>query len=354
MRRRWWYGLYLVAVVAIAIAAVELSAFAILKARGMEAPLFVNATMRGKVSSEEQALDSFKSIDPHLGYTHGKTEKSVGALSPDFTWEDGFLIYAKDTSHLQRPIILALGGSTTDGVTSGHSWPEELAATLKAKDYFGTVINGGYSTNQELLKLVRDGLEFSPDIVISYNGINNRGFYSELPYPMVHRYQRKLIKAITGQAPPKILPNTVLLLRLWTDAAAGAPPLDYSFGLKSHRSLSGQYRKNMELMFAICQSQGASFDAFIQPFAFYKSKYAQIVDPASKGATYIDDVLRLYEQIVNLPKTHKYIHDATQILEDSEGAYRPDGVHLTEAGDKVVAQYIFSFLEPKLQYAKRH
>src|SRR5271170_30421 len=99
--RDYRYWLYLIGVVAIMIAAVEISAFFILKARGMEASLFINATEERKVSSEEQALASFKVVDPHLGYTHGKTEKSVKALSEDYTWEDGFLIYAKDTLHMR-------------------------------------------------------------------------------------------------------------------------------------------------------------------------------------------------------------------------------------------------------------
>jgi hypothetical protein len=69
---------------------------------------------------------------------------------------------------------------------------EELSKLLTADGYSGTIVNGGtggYSSNQELIKLIRDGLEFKPDIVISYSGINDMGKYNELPYPMVHPYQ---------------------------------------------------------------------------------------------------------------------------------------------------------------------
>ena len=104
----------------------------------------------------------------------------------------------------------------------------------------------------------------------------------------------------------------------------------------------------MELMSAICASQGCTFDAFIQPFAFYRSKHSSAHDPDRKGAHYISSVLSLYEEITHLPETHGYIHDATQILESVDDVYRKDGVHLTEKGDRIVGKYIFQFLEPKL------
>ena len=105
----------------------------------------------------------------------------------------------------------------------------------------------------------------------------------------------------------------------------------------------------MELMSAICASQGCTFDAFIQPFAFYRSKHSSAHDPDRKGAQYIDSALLLYKEITDLPETHGYIHDATQILESDDEVYRKDGVHLTEKGDRIVAKYIFQFLEPKLR-----
>jgi len=349
--KRLGYALYLIASTAFLLAALEVGSFLILKSRGADAHLFY---YKAKAKTPQRADDGggieYGTIDPHLGYTHGPNEQKVKDLNPAFTWLDGFLIYGKKTADFERPVILALGGSTTDGIRVGHSWPEELARTMKEKSVPGTVINGGiggYSTNQELLKLIRDGLEFKPDFVISYSGINDRGKYGELPYPMVHSYQRQLLDVQTGSAPSRFLPSTMALLS--GAGLGGKGGMDYTMGLKTARSLGQQYQRNMELMHAICAAEGCRFDAFIQPFAFYNSKFATIVSPDEKGEGYIKAVLALYQEIAGLPATHDYIHDATRILEQADDVYMPDGVHLNQKGDKVVGEYIFQFLEPQLR-----
>ena len=86
-------------------------------------------------------------------------------------------------------MILALGGSTTDGVKFPNSWPEQLARILDANKIPAVVINGGiggYSTSQDMFKLVRDGFEFKPDIVIEYAGVNDGWRYGVADHLMVH------------------------------------------------------------------------------------------------------------------------------------------------------------------------
>ena len=139
-------------------------------------------------------------MDPHLGYGRGKAERKIRKLEVNYSWTEGFAVYSKKVpAELDHPIVLTLGGSTTDAVRSKNT---QLAGgvcrSYWQKGISATVVNGGtggYSTNQELLKLVRDGLEFKPDIVISYSGVNDRGKYSELPYPMVHPYQRYMLNS---------------------------------------------------------------------------------------------------------------------------------------------------------------
>lgn len=347
--KRLGYAAYLIATTAFLLAAFEVGSYLVLKARGTEVHLFSYETdARTPKRADDGGGFEYATLDPHLGYTHGPNEKKIQDLDPDFRWLDGFLIYAPKTMDLERPVILALGGSTTDGIRVGHSWPEALARIMKAKSIPGTVINGGiggYSTNQELLKLIRDGLELEPDFVLSYSGINDRGKYGALPHPMVSTYQRDLLVLQTGAAPTAYLPSTMALLA----SAAGRGVLDYTLGLKTARSLGQQYRRNIELMHAVCQAGGCRFDAFIQPFAFYESKFAELISPEEKGAAYIDAVLALYAEIASLPATHPYVHDATGILEQSDDVYMPDGVHLNPKGDEVVGEYFFRFLEPRLR-----
>jgi lysophospholipase L1-like esterase len=333
----------------ILIAVVELASYGVLRLYGIDSPLFIDKNMEVKVRGSTR--EESRIIDPHLGYAHGADEPGVKKITKQFVWRDGFVIYAKEIKDIQHPVILALGGSTTDGVKYGHSWPEELSKLLIKNGVSGTVINGGvggYSTSQDLIKLVRDGLEFKPDIVISYSGINDRGEYGELPYPMVHTYQRELFKSIvdTNSSRPKYMVSTITLLKNMTNTQS-ASDLNFTFGVESQGSYAEQYTRNIELMHAISTSQGADFFAFIQPVAFYNSIHNS--SEISKGEGYKNMVLDLYDQIAVLPDRLEFVYDATQILEQDSDVYKEDGVHLTENGDKVVANYIFRQIEPVLR-----
>jgi hypothetical protein len=46
-----------------------------------------------------------------------------------------------------------------------------------------------------------------------------------------------------------------------------------------------------------------------------------------------------------------YVHDATAILESQDNVYQDDGFHIHQQGNKVVAEYIFSVVEPALRRA---
>jgi lysophospholipase L1-like esterase len=334
--------------IVILLGVIELASYGVLSLIGVDAPLFIN---KHTIVKGEQSGDTFNTLDPQLGYAHGINEQRVKNLSDQFTWLDGFVIYEEEKKDIKHPVVLALGGSTTDGVQYGHSWPEELSKILKQNGITGTVINGGtggYSTNQELFKLVRDGLEFNPDIVISYAGINDRGKYSKLPYPMVHKYQRKLLETIVKSSQPKYLVSTRTLLKRLTGTQS-AYDIRHTLGVKSQRTLAEQYKKNIELMNAISKSQGADFFAFIQPFAFYKSIHGD--NPIRHSdEEYKATVLALYDQISLLPEKLHYVHDATHILEQHSDVYESNSsVHLSGKGDKVVANYIYSQIEPVLK-----
>ena len=163
-----------------------------------------------------------------------------------------------------------MGGSTTDPVKFDHSWPEELSKLLAERGISGTVVNGGtagYSTNQELLKLVRDGLEFKPDIIISYSGVNDRGAWGKPPYPMVHPYQQYILEFLTQPAYSPLFPNTIYLLSqiLWGSRPAR---MTATLGVRSSRTLGQQYERNMTLMAAIARASGATFYGIIQPNAY--------------------------------------------------------------------------------------
>src|SRR5262245_6845683 len=86
---------------------------------------------------------NYGTLDPHLGHARWLSEDDKSSLKEkNFDWVDGFVIYEKNKDRWARPIILALGGSTTDGVQYGHSWPEEFSQLMRAEGLSGTVVNG--------------------------------------------------------------------------------------------------------------------------------------------------------------------------------------------------------------------
>jgi lysophospholipase L1-like esterase len=323
-------------------AVIEVGAYVCLRSKGENLPPF----FAGGKSFEGRSASRFYALDPHLGYARADTEPEVVELKKRFLWRDGFVIYKQNEEQVKPPIILTLGGSTTDGVTYGHSWPEELAKILEENSIGATVINGGtggYSTNQELLKLLRDGMGFRPDIVISYSGINDRGRYSALPYPMIHSYQRGTLAAMTGGPESPLLPNTIRLLRGFIKAPQSLSP---TFGVPSRLSLAEQYRRNMEVMNAVSSLGGARFFGFIQPFGFWKTRH--VAGLVAREEYDVEPTLALYSEIVKIPDELPYVHDATQILEGEDGVYREDAVHLTPRGDRVVALSIFHTIREEL------
>ena len=318
-------------------------------ANGTDIPLLKIQALGSKKASRRQTISV---IDPHLGYARRNTLSRVRELQDKYAWIEGFAVYSKKApAELDHPVILTLGGSTTDATRGDHSWPEELSKLLSERGISATVVNGGtsgYSTNQELLKLVRDGLEFKPDIIISYSGVNDRGKYSELPHPMVHRYQRYLLEFLTRSQYSPFFPNTVYLI----NKILGAKPTRYlgvTLGVPSRRTLGQQYERNLVLMDAIARASGATFYGIIQPNA-YVGPEGEIRTPRlgkPHSADYVSQLQDLYGQIADLPIRHPFVHSFLSILE-GEGLYKRDGIHATLKGNHLIAEKVLDLILPDL------
>ncbi len=334
------------------IAAVEVSSNAILRFQGVKSPLFLRPA-KETILGQDQFREAYRTLDPHLAFTYGQFSEKLTEVKKRRPWIDGFLVESPIKGKIEYPVILALGGSTTDGVKFPGSWPAQLAELMVRNNIRGTVINGGiggYTTSQDLFKLIRDGFEFKPDIVIDYGGVNDGWIYGVPRHLMVHPYQENVMKVATGEEESRLLPSTMTLLRRLIPRSVN---VDYSLGISSGRTRAQTFKKNMDIMYAASVSQGAKFYGVIQPFSYFRSKHAN-PNPQSVGRGFIQGVNGLYKDILEIPKERKFVFDATQVLEQSEpGVYQPDGVHLTPAGNKVIAQYMFDLIKPDLEAAIR-
>ncbi|MEP9387752.1 SGNH/GDSL hydrolase family protein [Mesorhizobium sp. KR9-304] len=345
----YWIISVFVSVVAL-VAVLEVGSYFLLKSQGIQSALFLRSEDE-TVLGRDQFREAYRTLDPHLAFTYGKNSEKLLEVQKTNRWIDGFLLESPAQRGLRKPIILALGGSTTDGVKFPGSWPEQLAKILDEHNIQATVINGGiggYTTSQDLFKLIRDGFEFQPDIVIEYGGVNDGWRYSVSNHLMVHPYQESILKVATGQDIPRILPSAMTLARQYLPMKGS---IDYSLGVGSKRTRAQTFKKNMEIMQAATISQGGQFYAVIQPFSFYQSKHAS-PNPQSVGLEFISGVTELYNEILFLTNTRDYIHDATQALEGAtEVVYQPDGVHLNSAGNKIIAEYMFNLIKDPLTQA---
>jgi lysophospholipase L1-like esterase len=340
------FTIYLIVTVGFLLLAAEFASLRINRSRGVYLPfLFANMKVKSFRPGER-----FNNLDPHLGYSHGENESRVSALREKYSWYSGFAVYAqKPLDQLDHPLILTLGGSTTDPVF-GKLWPEELAGLLVEQELTGTVVNGGtggYSSSQELLKLIRDGLEFRPDLVISYSGVNDRGTYGALPHPMVNGYQRQLLDNLVRSGDVPYFPNTISLLKSVLSLKPGSTSgLTINLGLAVDRNRGEWLYRNFALMNAVSRESGSVFLAVVQPNAYVGSyEWASDFENNGKPQYYIDSLRSLYIEIGEIAVQPDYVHSFMDIFNGIEGVYKGDGVHTREIGNRVIAENMLELIK---------
>jgi lysophospholipase L1-like esterase len=125
------------------------------------------------------AAPLFDHVDPLLGWAHGPSALAARAREIGTSWIPGFTIRRHVVPGVRPFVIVLMGGSTTDDMIDyTTNWPAPLFKKLAAAGASVVMYNGGtmgYCTQQEVLKLIRDGLRLAPDLVISYSGVNDTG-----------------------------------------------------------------------------------------------------------------------------------------------------------------------------------
>lgn len=277
---------------------------------------------------------------------------------------EGFEAFG-DTENPDAKLIVALGGSTTESTYLFiKGWAQYLSEILMhehlpVKIYCGGV--AGYSSSQELLKLIRDVLPMKPDIVLSYSGLNDLYGYPKPTEkirngrPFITHFQVEFIEKIIEKLVPTSEKLPVMHDLMWQEN--GNTTVYY--GLKNQKTASELWLDNTRIMHAIAKEFGFPFLSFFQPFAFngfYKITEKQhilysrksptcIQDGYDKwGAPYAEDV----RKIIHAIKDIDYIYDFTRIFEDYDGVYF-DASHVYERGNMIIAQRIYEKLIPVLK-----
>lgn len=347
--------------------AIETSSYFILK-KHYHQPSFLWNTIESNQKSIGKRNSTISethisSIDPHLGYSWLSNEITIDKKDRDYlSFIDGFTCYSGSSKTGNLLKIVCLGGSTTDGSIKPYSWPESLFLKLRSQGRSVKVYNGGisgYSSSQELLKLIRDVFTLEPDIVISLTGVNDFGYLHSLKkHPMVNHYQADLMNYVYHQSNsnPIILPASHLLinefkkriLNINEDKVSGV-----SFGLKSNLSPYENWEKNIRLMKSICDTFNVRFYSILQPTMgigeYHSSQeensmYQEMIKFSKLDYEY--HLHDFYKQAISFCQNHEFVHDLTNVFKEVNVVYR-DPRHQNERGvdiiSKKIKEIVFAF-----------
>ncbi len=327
-------------------AIVEIGGWGYLKFTERETyPLFIKTPEAMEAEGIFDRIISHSYLDPHLGHAHNLEllQEEMQEAQP------GFVCYGASEDEAEYTIV-TLGGSTTDP-TYVHAWPSTLAKLLNENGMHVRVLNGGvagYSSNQELLKLVRDVLPLEPDMVISLNGVNDLGFlHSATNHPMVHPYQKSVLSAIAknNDTTTWLLPNAVAAVLTSTSPQS---EIGINLGTVVRRKDYEQWHTNVRIMHAVSAEFGVPYLCFLQPVMGAEDQPLLPIDQAMLDETiaklaprrdYISEVKAFYAGARRLSSQLPYVVDLTHVLYGKEHMYE-DSRHQTREGGTVLAEAI--------------
>ncbi len=237
--------------------------------------------------------------------------------------------------------IITLGGSTTDDFFPCFaSWPEILHKSLEALGVPNIIYNGGvtgYSSGEELFKLIRDGICMEPDIVITYSGVNDAVKGAN---PYINDYMRQICAFLEGSS-----------------KQLGSRRKTNAFGITWGNDCMGNYKNpayfwlnNQKMMHSICECFGIRHFVFHQPnmvngkarLSDYDKEYLLNTCYIGPEKYLLDDIAKQakdFRQLIEQETSGlEWIIDATDIFNGADVYI--DYAHVKESGNQIIAQEI--------------
>jgi len=321
--------------------------------KGKEQPFFYTFNNKGKAHKLNAAHLNLDQVDPLLGYGWNLT---TDYPKGDMRWP-GFVVNGDPQTKGLR--IVTLGGSTTDAFDP-YNWPVQLYESL-GTPYNASIINGGtagYSSSQELLKLIRGGIPLAPDIVIAMNGVNDLGFIQSVDKtPMTHNYQQRFAQNIGLIANDKIkwsvfIPNTVYFVTkiMNSDKKNGIFPAARGYtkgGVYAADPVDNWY-KNIKTSKAVAEEFSIDYIVFLQPILGGNTE--RILTGNDKilmafmereRSSQLQHLRYFYDRASLLCATLSYCVDIHKIFPAGVDLYR-DPRHPNQEGYKLIAQRVLS------------
>jgi len=296
--------------------------------------------------------------------THIHNHRSLCQIKGGYT--DGEYV-RYNVSNPELPVILTLGGSTTDGflqnISEGDTYPKYLAEFLAA-DY--SIMNGGvgaYSSLQELYKVIRDAPRIKNlHTVISLNGINEipdyHGFNErrKVEYPFLTFIQfkmnlqqnwidQRLSEHTLQSALQSALPNLSSLF-LHFNRKNIEQKLQTNFTFNSPKIIDAPERwlLNVQRMHDVLGSQGVNYYVFLQPTMGIEGVQSSPKKDSKDEIlfqlledTYIEEIRNLYADLKRYCANLNYCFDISNLVPPTGDVYN-DPRHHNSRGNKILAQ----------------
>lgn len=282
-------------------------------------------------------IQKFDVIDSLLGYN-----RYYGDML-------GFKISGSEERNTYK--ILILGGSTTDPTMGNQTpWAEYLYQKLISVQVDVMVINGGmagYSTYQEFYKFVRDGLLFAPDMLITYDGLNDvTSMAMDKDYPMLMPYARKVYDNIEKKG--DFAPDTLEI--------RNASRIVH--GLKqTNQDDAGKWMDNIRKIHAIAEEFGVLHIGFFQPMlktgkAIISKRQKVLIETVAEELPvyniWMDGMEEFYGKVLPFLDEKGYMNDLTSIFDGKENIYY-DFCHATDIGNAIIADAVYHTIMPYIK-----
>lgn len=217
--------------------------------------------------------------------------------------------------------ILVLGGSTSDPTLMNiKSWSEYLFDSLSDIGIPTVLFNGavgGYTSSQEMKKLIRDIAVLRPNLVISLSGVNDAaGIYSEPKHPLYQREDRIEAQWLVKKGKAK------------NDLQSDIPLTGVSLGPEDERSLFQIWLDNERCMHAVAAEFGAEFHAFLQP----------VKEMNSVKTDFYREAKQYFSR-----KAPEWLHDFSRLFDNDKSVYA-DFCHVYEKGNRIICKQMLRYV----------
>lgn len=273
-------------------------------------------------------IQKFDAVDSMLGYNrfYGETL--------------GFEILGTERDCSYK--IMVLGGSTVDPTMGNHiPWASFLYNKLAKIMPDVVVLNGGmagYSADQEFYKFVRDGLFLAPDMVITYDGINDVGcIATDINYQNLNPYAKKVFDYIERKG--DFAPDTLELRH--------AKKIVHGLSKRSIDDVD-RWKHSIRKIHAVASEFNIKHIGFLQPMlmaghALIEESHRELIlkaqDELPIFRCWANKMEKFQKCAVEFCAEKEYMFDLTTCLDGKSGMYY-DICHSTDAANQILAEEI--------------